>query len=129
MNFAIKQQITALSQFNGLLPTTTPKAVNGVLVYPTDVQGGLFEFDMDTVPVALQEVLVKLGGQASWTLKLLDGATTFDLDSGTTETSRLYRPVLPLIMLPGQKIEFKTVGATTAMWAVAVYAHAAIGES
>jgi hypothetical protein len=129
MNFAIKHQITAGSQFDGQVPSTTPVATNGVLVYPTDVQGGLFEFGLDNYPVALQEVLVKLANQTSWTLKLIDGSTTFDLDSGTTETSRLYRPVLPLIMLPGQKIELKTVAATTAMWAAAVYARAPIGES
>ena len=129
MPFAIKHQITAGSQFDGQVPSTTPAEENGVVVYPTDTQGGLFEFGMDAVPVALFEVMVKLGGQTSWTLKIIDGSTAFDLASGTTEAQYLYRPDEPVILLPGQKVELKTVGASAAMWATAVYSRAAIGES
>ncbi len=129
MSFAIKHQISAGSDFDGQVPSTDPTESNGVVTYPADTQGGLFEFGMDTVPVSLFQVLVKLGGQTSWTLEILDGAQTFELASGTTETEYLYRPDEPVILLPGQKVELNTSGASTAMWATAVYARAAIGES
>lgn len=40
----IQQEITATNDWDGTEPTTTPAIADGIKAYPTDTQGGLFDF-------------------------------------------------------------------------------------
>lgn len=110
----IEQKITATYQFNGVAPTTIKVDQYDMERFPTDTVGGLFDFGM-TKPARLEQVIVKLGGQSSWSLSLVDvDATEVVILSGTTEV-QVVNASLKLVMLEGQKLKLVTAGATTAM--------------
>lgn len=109
----IEQKIAAASQFTGVAPA-------GALTRELDMEryavgaGGLFDF-ANTNPIQLKQIFIKLGGQASWTLKLVDAdAVETTILSGTIETFVANTTLNPYI-LQSQKLKLETVGATTAM--------------
>jgi len=110
----IEQKITAGSQFTGAAPTTTMARAYDMERYPTDTVGGLVDF-ANPNPIQIKQIFIKFGGQASWTLKLIDvDNVKTTLLSGTNETY-LANLTLGLILFQGQKLELVTVAATTAM--------------
>lgn len=125
--YAVKHNISAGANFNGLVPSTVPVITDGVKEYPADAQGGLFEFGLDG-PIGIAEVLVKFGGQTSWTLYVNDPTADLPVQSGTTETGLVYLPAADLVLMPGQKLKLVTAGASAVMWAAVLYSPAAIGE-
>jgi hypothetical protein len=110
----IEQKITAGSQFTGAAPAGAAVLNNDMERHPTGVVGGLFNF-ATTKPVRVEQFSIKFGGQASWTLNLVDvDAVETLLLSGTTEASLVNTSLRPWL-LEGQKLKLVTVGATTAM--------------
>jgi hypothetical protein len=60
----IEQRITAGNDWNGAAPTTAPDySVKGVKKFPTDIVGGLFEFDFTSLfLMEIQQINVDFGG-------------------------------------------------------------------
>jgi hypothetical protein len=111
----IEQTITATHNFNGGPPVGTPVAVDGMTSYPTAITGGLFDFGQDTAGIEVAQVFIKLGGQSSWSLSLVDNdATLTVVASGTTETFYA-NPNWGLILLQHQTLKLVTSGASGAM--------------
>lgn len=112
----IEQNILAGSQFTGAAPASVPILGNDLERYVPGVVGGLFTFNHDK-PMRIEQISIKFGGQASWTLNLVDAnAIETLLLSGTSEVS-LVNSVLRPWLLQGQRLKLVTVGATTAMMA------------
>lgn len=110
----IEQKITATNQFSGVAPATTKVIQFDMERFPTDTVGGLFDFGL-TRPARLEQIFVKLGGQSSWSLALVDvDAVEATVLSGTTE-AQIVNTSLKLVLLEGQKLKLVTTGATTAM--------------
>jgi hypothetical protein len=110
----IEQKIAAGSQFNGLAPAGSPVLGNDLESYAEGVNGGLFDFAHPS-PLKLVQVAIKFGGQASWSLNLVDkDSVEVEVLSGTTNTS-LLEADCNIIVLQGQKLKLVTTGATTAM--------------
>jgi hypothetical protein len=109
----IEQKIAAASQFTGVAPVGALSRAYDMERYAVGA-GGLFDF-ANANPVQLKQVFIKLGGQSSWTLKLVDvDAVETTILSGTTETFVANTTLNPYI-LQGQKLKLETVGATLAM--------------
>lgn len=130
--YAIKQVITAGSQFTGAAPGTVSTDADGVRTYLTSTAGGLFdlltEMGASGLPIEIVNFQVFFGGQSSWTMSIVDPLGDVEVLSGTTETSLFYKPDNEqLILLPGQTLKFVTTGASTAMYAAALFAPASIG--
>lgn len=111
----IQQSIPAASQFTGVAPAGALTVVNGIETYASNVLGGLFNF-AQTKPTPVKYAGIKLGGQSSWTLKLLDGDDNVlgTVLSGTNEATK-YSELTGLILMKGDKLKLETTGATTAM--------------
>jgi len=76
--YAVKHVVTAGSDFNGKTPGTTPSDSNGLRIYPTDTDGGRIYFDILrglSQPMAVQQILLFLGGQISWSINVAMHAT------------------------------------------------------
>jgi len=115
----IEQKIAAGSNFDGTAPTTTRVNEKDMERYPEDTVGGLFEFGLDR-PTDLIQVMIKFGGQATWSLSLVDADDVeIVLASGTTEASFFSTtdvgPLAGLLLLEGQRLKLVTAGASTAM--------------
>jgi hypothetical protein len=112
----IQQTITAGSNFDGLIPTTTP--IHGHDIekeYPTDVHGGLFEFDL-TQPAVVYAIEIKFGGQSAWAIHKKDhNGDEFLLYSGTTEAFLATLAKDRTLITEGQKLLLRTTGASTKM--------------
>lgn len=110
----IEQKITAGNQFDGTAPPGTLIRLNDIEGYPAAANGGLIDF-ANPNPIQIQQTFIKLGGQASWHLDLIDadGIATPVL-SGTVEAF-VANTTMNLIILQGQKLKLFTVGATLAM--------------
>jgi len=110
----IEQKITAGSQFTGAAPAGTVTRELDMERYPTGTVGGLIDF-ANPNPIQVKQIFIKLGGQSSWTLQMVDtDAVATTVLSGTTETF-VANTTLNLILLQGQKLKLVTVAATTAM--------------
>lgn len=116
----IEQRITATEDFTGVAPTGVFTSANGMERYsnltsaPANAVGGLFDFEQDHA-IELKQVFFKLGGQTTWTLKLVTPeAVEITLASGTNETFYHSR-ALDLIMMPGDKLKIETANATAAL--------------
>lgn len=110
----IEQKITATNQFNGAAPVGAAVLGNDMESFPAGAVGGLFDF-ANTGPIQVEQISIKLGGQTSWTLNLVDvDAVEVLVLSGTTEASVFDSTTKPYL-LQGQKLKLDTVGATTAM--------------
>lgn len=115
----IEQKITAASDFNGVLPTTTKVLEFDMERFPTDTVGGLFDFE-NSNPLQVHQVLIKFGGQTTWSLVIVDVDTVeTTLASGTTEAELLVTnqvgPLAQFILLEGQALKLVTSGASAAM--------------
>lgn len=116
----IKQLITATNDFDGQLPSTTPAydAATRLETFPTDTQGGLFDFEQ-TEPIVVTGVDLKLGGQTTWTLSRVhsDASEVVWLVSvPPPETSVVVGGSdEQLRLLPGQKLKLVTTNATAAL--------------
>lgn len=123
-NLAIVQRITVGSDFDGQAPTTTPVDDDGgIRWFPTDTQGGLFEFDGD-FHTDIRQIQIDFGGQSSWSLSMTDGVDEFLIDGGTTEAAFYKRDVATLPK--GWKLKLVTTGASAAMTAMVWYQRSAI---
>jgi len=112
---AIEQVITAGSQFTGAAPNTTATAVNGVWTYPTATAGGLFDFAQVTA-IEVLGLMITFGGQSSWTLKHVCANTgKYLIRSGAGDTDLYITADTKWKLMPGDKLELITTGATTAM--------------
>jgi hypothetical protein len=110
----IEQKITATNQFDGAAPAGAVTRAYDMERYPTGTVGGLFDF-ANAGPVQVKQIFIKLGGQSSWTLEMVDAdAVATVVLSGTTETF-VANMTLNLFLLQGQKLKLVTVAATTAM--------------
>jgi len=119
--YAIEQQVSTGSNFNGQLPTTQPTDKNGVWVYPEDTQGGYFALpDTYDQPACIEQLNLHLGGQASWYCELYNPETgeTFRVLEGTTEGFYLWIPYRPLLIPVKWAFRIFTEGATQAMRAL-----------
>ena len=114
---AIEHSISATDDFDGTVPSTTPTKSGNVLVYPVDNNGGLFDFEQNDDVLQCEGFEVTFGGQASWTFKKVynDGTSKALILSGTTDTSYFLTAENFFRILPGEKLELITTGATTAM--------------
>lgn len=117
-NVAIIQRITAGSQFDGQAPSTTPAEADNIRSFPTDTQGGLFEFDGD-YHTEVRQVQIDFGGQSSWVLSMTDGSEDFVIETGTNETSWYAQDVATIP--EGWKLKLVTTGANQAMKAMVWY--------
>jgi hypothetical protein len=115
-SIGIVQVITAASQFDGTVPSTNPIRSGEVDLYPTDVAGGLFDFDHNR-PVVVSSVRLFLGGQSSWSLSIVAVSNReFVWLSGTSEPSFIAAGKdVELPLLPGEKLKLVTTGASTVM--------------
>jgi hypothetical protein len=112
---AIEQVITAASQFNGAAPGSTAVAANGVWTYPTSTTGGLFDFGQEKALEVLG-VMITFGGQSSWTLKhVCANGGKYLIRSGLADTDLYITADTKWKLMPGDKLELITTGATTAM--------------
>jgi len=110
----IEHKITAGSQFTGAAPVGTVTRELDMERYPTGTAGGLIDF-ANPNPIQVKQIFIKLGGQSSWTLQMIDtDAVATTVLSGTTETF-VANTTLNLILLQGQKLKLVTVAASTAM--------------
>lgn len=110
----IQQKIGATHQFDGTAPTGAVVRANDMESYAVQNAGGLFDFGL-TQPVNIVQIFVKLGGQTSWALSLVDAdGDVFPLVDGTNEAIYASKP-FDLFMLTGDKLKLVTTGATTAM--------------
>lgn len=115
MGFRIhRQKITAGAgnDFIGDAPGTVPISGSDIEKdFPTAaLAGGLFDFDQDD-PLEIAQVQLKLGGQASWSISILNAdATEVVVFSGTTETSFFSGPDKAFYLHAGQKLKVVTVG-------------------
>ncbi len=101
------------NNFNGAQPegvvSTTPSRItwapgtNQGLISPTQL--GL------TVPIRIVSLRLNMAGQATFSVNLLDGATTTVLSSGTTATSFVDEALT--FLSPGQSLQVVTTGAGT----------------
>jgi hypothetical protein len=115
----IEHKIAAGSQFDGQVPTTTKVIEKDMERFPEDSQGGLFDFEF-TRPFSLVQLVIKFGGQSSWSINLVDtDGTEVELVSGTTETEFITTQevgaLAGLILLEDHKLKLVTTGASTAM--------------
>jgi len=121
--FSVVQQISAGSQFNKAVPTTTPVVTDGVKVYPVDTVGG--KVDPGHVsPMLIKEFLAGGGGAATgWTVTMTDGTTVVHVfeASNLNTLSKWDLVILPV----GWWLEVVTTGAAQAMtlWAAFERAH------
>lgn len=110
--FAEVQQISAGSQFDGSLPSTTPVDDEGVRVYPADSQGGMVDPE-HVSPMLIKRLSVGGGGSADWTITITDGNTVVNL---LEETGVDVLRVEDLAVLPvGWHMEVVSSGAASAM--------------
>ncbi len=140
----IVQRLDVGNVWDGSVPTTTPVfpddvgGVRRVVAYPADVAGGKFSIvdeknarkvsagdaDAGNVPVdhyVLKQVMLGLGGQASWEVVATDGTDSVVLFSGTNETG-VVESGEHVIVPPGWWVELTTVGNSTGEhWARMVF--------
>jgi hypothetical protein len=126
---AIRQQIKAGSQFDGLAPADgatalDPAASLDYFNFDPGTHGGLFDptasyysfYERDALNLLGMDF--KSGGQSSWSLSLVDKfGTEYVIWSGTTGDT-VQGPSAasgPVILIWGTKLKFVTVGASAAM--------------
>lgn len=110
----LEQKITATNQFDGTAPSGAVTREYDMERYAAQATGGLFDF-ANANPIQLKQIFITFGGQATWSLSLVDvDAVETVLLSGTNETF-LANTTLNLFVLQGQKLKLVTAGATTAM--------------
>lgn len=111
----MEQRITAGSDFNGALPTTTIVRGDGIEAFPADGVGGLFDFSLKA-PVLVRSLELKLGGQNDWTIhkRDKDGDELLIL-TGKKETDVLMTLADSFVLTDKQLIVVRTTGATDAL--------------
>lgn len=119
----IEQRIDAGSQFDETAPSTTPADDKAVRVFPSDTQGGLFEFDFagpdaSFVTYQIDQIFADFADAAIVQIAIIDSVTP------TPNRSVLFTPAAggyimstPFELAWDQKLTIKTTGATAAMLA------------
>jgi len=111
---AHEQSITS-GNFDGTAPVdATPTASGDVEKrYAAGTTGGLFDFQQ-TGPVELCLIDLKLAGQDTWTLSIVDDQSVATvLWSGTIETSFKALDSDSVVLLKGDRVKLVTTGAST----------------
>jgi hypothetical protein len=128
---AIRQELSAGNNFDGSAPESgglplVPTFDHDTFVHTVGDKGGLFDpWDTTRYTFPKRDSLIlagmelKLGGQTTWKLELVDAfGTVTQVYNGTTETTVVkgaWDIPAGLIITWGSKLKLTTVGASTAM--------------
>lgn len=104
---------SSTGNFNGAFPEGATTVTPGRITFAAGTNQGLISLDEMgiTYPVRVLRVILLMAGQTTWTLNFIDGSTSVNIASGTTEAAYLDEAVA--FLTPGQKIQLITTGAGT----------------
>jgi len=115
----IQQEITAGSDWDGTAPTTTPVVADGVKSFPTDTQGGLFEFGYDAgfMLWQIERIAVDFGGVAVKGIYIRKGAVDIPIYESTLITEIKILVTDKILLAADEQLVITSSGAAAAMYA------------
>lgn len=118
----IEQRITVGSQFNELAPTTVPADTDAIRKFPTDVQGGLFEFnfagpDASFVTYQIDQIFVDFGDAGTSEVAIINSDGTPVRIILASPGAGTYLRVEPFLLAWDEKLTLKTTLASVALYA------------
>lgn len=105
---------SAAINFDGALPEGALTTKNGQYIFATGTHQGMVDPAAMgiTTPIRVDRLILVMAGQATWSIDVnLDSTHTYNVTSGTTETSHALEGVA--FLLPGQQLKVTTTGGAT----------------
>ena len=127
--YCIRHYLSAGGQFDGTDPGGDTTLDEGVLSYPINSVGGLFDFLRDAGmiprPVAVYQVLIKLASSQTWKISISDAGGDVVVAQGNGDAV-YWNDASPMILDHNQKLKVET-GAGGAGYCFVYFAPLDIG--